>query len=107
MTIAIFIHINSRKKCIKSYQIVEHGLDLCYIELCSNICKEELIMNEDYMDKWISIDEAAEYLGVNKDTIRNWIKKDSSIPANKIGKQWRFKRSELDTWVKNGQSAID
>lgn len=26
-------------------------------------------------DRWISIEEAASYLGVNKDTIRNWIKK--------------------------------
>ena len=29
-------------------------------------------------DKWISIDEAAEYLGVNKDSVRNWIKKENS-----------------------------
>jgi excisionase family DNA binding protein len=64
-------------------------------------------MTEDYMDKWISIEEAAEYLGVNKDTIRNWIKKDNGIPANKIGKQWKFKRSDLDDWVKRGKSAID
>lgn len=64
-------------------------------------------MAEDYMDKWISIEEAADYLGVNKDTIRNWIKKDCGIPANKIGKQWKFKRSELDEWVKSGKSAID
>jgi excisionase family DNA binding protein len=59
------------------------------------------------MDKWISIDEAADYLGVNKDTIRNWIKKENGIPANKIGKQWKFKRSDLDEWVKSGKSAID
>ena len=64
-------------------------------------------MVEDYMDKWISIEEAADYLGVNKDTIRNWIKKDCDIPANKIGKQWKFKRSELDEWVKSGKSAIE
>lgn len=64
-------------------------------------------MVEDYMDKWISIDEAADYLGVNKDTIRNWIRKENGIPANKIGKQWKFKRSDLDEWVKSGKSAID
>ena len=58
-------------------------------------------------DKWIGIDEAADYLGVNKDSIRNWIKKDSEIPAHKIGKQWKFKRSELDAWVKSGKSAIE
>lgn len=32
-------------------------------------------MNEEHEDKWISLEEAADYLGVNKDTIRNWIKK--------------------------------
>ena len=50
----------------------------------------------------------AEYLGVNKDSIRNWIKKeDSEIPAHKIGKQWKFKKSELDEWVKSGKSAMN
>ena len=59
-------------------------------------------------DKWISIEEAAEYLGVNKDSVRNWIKKkDSEIPAHKIGKQWKFKKHELDEWVLSGKSAID
>ena len=47
-------------------------------------------------DRWISIVDAANYLGVNKDSIRNWIKKDSGIPAHKIGKLWKFKKSELD-----------
>ena len=58
-------------------------------------------------DRWISIVDAANYLGVNKDSIRNWIKKDSGIPAHKIGKLWRFKKSELDEWIKSGKSAID
>lgn len=56
-------------------------------------------------DKWIGIEEAANYLDVNKDTIRNWIKKNKGIPAHKIGKLWKFKKSELDTWVKSGESA--
>lgn len=58
-------------------------------------------------DRWISIVDAANYLGVNKDSIRNWIKKDSGIPAHKIGKLWKFKKSELDEWIKSGKSAID
>lgn len=62
-------------------------------------------MREDYMDKWISIEDAAEYLGVNRDTIRNWIKRETGIPAKKVGKQWRFKRIELDEWINSGGSA--
>ena len=58
-------------------------------------------------DKWINLEEAADYLSVNKDTNRNWIRKDNGIPAHKIGKLWKFKKSELDAWVKSGKSAID
>lgn len=62
-------------------------------------------MSEILMDNWIGIEEAANYLGVTKETIRNWIKK-TDIPAHKIGKLWKFKASELDDWVKSGKSAI-
>ena len=37
-------------------------------------------------NKWVSIEYAAEYLDVSQDTIRNWIKKESGIPAHKIGR---------------------
>ena len=63
-------------------------------------------MSENYTENWIGIAEAAAFLGVTKDSIRNWIKK-TDIPAHKIGKLWKFKRSELDDWVKSGKSAID
>lgn len=62
-------------------------------------------MVENYTENWIGIEEVATYLGVTKDTVRNWIKK-TDIPTHKIGKQWKFKRSELDEWVKSGKSAI-
>ena len=58
-------------------------------------------------EKCVGIEEAANHLGVNKDTIRNWIKKENGIPAHKIGKLWKFKLSELDEWVKSGKSAIE
>lgn len=58
-------------------------------------------------DKWINIDEAADYIGVKPVTIRGWIRNNKGIPAHKIGKQWKFKRSELDAWVKSGNSAIE
>ena len=62
-------------------------------------------MEVKYSDSWIGITEAAEYMGVTKETIRNWIKKNNGIPAQKIGKLWKFKKSELDVWIKSGQSA--
>lgn len=63
-------------------------------------------MTENYTDSWIGVEEVAAYLGVTKETIRNWIKK-TDIPAHRIGKLWKFKRSELDEWVKSGKSAIN
>ena len=56
-------------------------------------------------EPWVNIEEVAAYLGVNKDTVRNWIKK-TDLPARKIGRQWKFKLSEIDQWVKSGKSAM-
>ena len=57
-------------------------------------------------DNYINIEAAAEYLGVSVITVRNWLKRnDVEMPAHRIGKLWKFKRSELDEWVKSGKSA--
>lgn len=56
-------------------------------------------------DNWININEAAEYLGVKVATLRSWIKKETGVPAHKVGKFWKFKRSELDEWVRSGKGA--
>jgi excisionase family DNA binding protein len=61
---------------------------------------------DDYMEDWIEIEAAASYWDVTKDAIRNWIKK-TDISACKIGKLWKFKKVELDAWVKSGRSAIE
>lgn len=66
---------------------------------------ERIMIDNNVNEKWISIDDAAEHLGVKPVTIRDWIRKGKDIPAHKIGKQWKFKFSELDEWVKSGQSA--
>lgn len=49
-------------------------------------------------EKWSSLEEAAEYLGVTKDTIRSWLKNGYTSP--KVGRLWKFKFSEVDEWVK-------
>ena len=63
-------------------------------------------MPNDLNEKWIGVEEAADYLGVKPATVRDWIKKQTGIPAHKIGKQWKFKKSDLDTWIKSGKSSI-
>lgn len=64
-------------------------------------------MKKEINENWISIENTAKYLGIKPVTIRSWLKKGNTIPAHKIGKQWKFKYSELDEWVKSGKSAID
>lgn len=57
-------------------------------------------------DKWVSLQEAADYLGIKPVTLRKWIKEEKDVPAHKIGRLWKFKCSELDNWVKSGKSDI-
>ena len=61
---------------------------------------------ENYQDNYISVDEAAQYLGIKPVTLRSWIKK-TDIPTRKIGKKWKFKRSELDEWVNSGRANFE
>ena len=58
-------------------------------------------------EKWIGTKEAAEHLGVQPATIRDWIRKGKDIPRQKIGKAWKFKLSELEEWITSGKSAIE
>lgn len=63
-------------------------------------------MTTDNTERWIGIEEAADFLDIKVCTLREWIKKEKDIPARKIGKLWKFKKSELDAWVKSGKSAF-
>lgn len=55
-------------------------------------------------DRWLSVEEVAKYLGISKETVYRWLEK-KKIPAHKIGKLWKFQLSEVDNWVKSGQSS--
>ena len=48
----------------------------------------------------MNIKELADYLGIGRTTIYNLIKK-KKIPAAKIGKQYRFSRDVVDSWLKD------
>lgn len=64
-------------------------------------------MTENLNDNYISIEEAAEYLGVKVPTIRSWIK-NKGMPHYRIGgKLLKFKRSEIDAWVKQSEGQVD
>jgi excisionase family DNA binding protein len=46
----------------------------------------------------MSLTEAAEYLGISPDTLYKYVG-GATIPAFKLGSQWRFKRTMLDQWM--------
>ncbi len=50
-------------------------------------------------DKWLTLDELSEYLKFGRTKLYQ-MAQDGSIPASKIGNQWRFDREEIDEWVK-------
>ncbi|WP_035240141.1 methylation-associated defense system helix-turn-helix domain-containing protein MAD1 [Desulfobacter vibrioformis] len=54
-------------------------------------------------DRWLSVEEIAQYLGVSKDTVYTWINK-KKMPAHKIGRLWKFKKDEVDIWVRAGKA---
>ena len=52
-------------------------------------------------DRWLSVEEIAEHLGVSKDTVYAWISK-KSMPGHRVGRLWKFQKTEVDQWVKAG-----
>ena len=57
-------------------------------------------------DRWLSVEEIAAYLGVNRDTVYKWVER-KQLPAHKMGRLWKFKREEVDAWVRAGKAAED
>jgi len=51
----------------------------------------------DDKDKIMTLEEVAEYLRVKPQTIYTWAQ-EKRIPAAKLGKEWRFKKSMVDKW---------
>ena len=55
-------------------------------------------------DRWYSVNEIANHLGIKRDTLYKWIS-NKKMPAHRIGRLWKFKKGEVDEWVKSGGSA--
>lgn len=57
-------------------------------------------------DRWLSVDDIAAHLGVSKDTVYTWLT-TKGMPGHKVGRLWRFKKDEVDDWVKAGGANSD
>ncbi len=58
-------------------------------------------MSANNIEKWSTLKEVQEYLGVGRETILQWIAK-RNLPAYKVGRLWKFKFSEIDEWIRSG-----
>lgn len=54
-------------------------------------------------DRWLSVEEIAAYLGVKRDTIYKWQMRQK-MPAHKVGRLWKFRKEEIDEWVRTGRA---
>jgi len=50
-----------------------------------------------FQDEIMTLEEVAAYLRLKPQTIYTWAQ-EKKIPAAKIGKEWRFKKSIIDEW---------
>ena len=54
----------------------------------------------------MSIFEAAEYLGISVFSLRK-LAREKRIPSGKVGRQWRFRKEDLDSFLQNQYGASD
>lgn len=57
-------------------------------------------------DKWVSMEEICKYLGCSRDTVKKMIR-TQNLPAYKIDRKWKFKISEVDSWMHNNNRVTD
>jgi excisionase family DNA binding protein len=57
------------------------------------------------MPRLIDIDELANYLKLQKQTIYNWLHQ-GKIAGFKVGGVWRFDRRDVDNWLKSRRRVI-
>lgn len=49
-------------------------------------------------EKWVSMEEICSHLDCSRDTVKKMIK-NQNMPAYKIDRKWKFKISEVDSWM--------
>jgi excisionase family DNA binding protein len=54
----------------------------------------------------LTIDELAEYLRIPKSTLYK-LAQEGKIPAQKVGRHWRFRKEAIDRWLGHSRAASD
>lgn len=55
-------------------------------------------------DRWLSVNEIAVYLGVVRESVYRWVAR-RNMPGHKVGRHWKFRKEEVDDWVRAGGAA--
>lgn len=59
-------------------------------------------MNSKKDTPWLSLEAAAEYVGVGK-TVLYTLAREGRVPASKVGKKWTFDKAQLDDWARTNR----
>jgi len=73
--------------------------------MCAVIRKKSLFSRRVALpveDRWLSVNDLMEYLGISRDTVYDWLSK-KGLTGHKVGRLWKFKKAEIDVW---GRSTI-
>jgi excisionase family DNA binding protein len=52
-------------------------------------------------EAWVTLSEVASHLKVAEETVHRWIR-SKGMPAHRLGRNWRFKLSQVDSWLQSG-----
>ena len=58
------------------------------------------------MEAPMTVNELSDYLKLDRMTIYKMLKKET-IPASRIGHQWRFFREDIDAWIRSHRVGPD
>lgn len=54
----------------------------------------------DSLEKWVSLSDICDHLNLSRDTVKKMVKQQN-MPGYKVDRQWRFKISEVDAWIRS------
>ncbi|MBF4481720.1 helix-turn-helix domain-containing protein [Dehalococcoides mccartyi] len=60
-------------------------------------------MSENKPGAILTVDEISDYLKIPRSTIYKLVR-EGKIPAQKIGRHWRFRKEAIDRWLENKKS---
>lgn len=61
-------------------------------------------MSQQFPDEWLSVEEIAQILKMDEETVRRWIR-NRQLKAYRFGRDLRIRRDDFDTFVK--ERALD